>query len=188
MLFLLAIADTSFRDQLGALYIRYKRDLFLTAYDILKDFHAAEDAVQSVMIRLSFHLDKITEVESKKTRVYLVVTMRNYCFDQLRKQKKEGFQEAFDETCYQIDDVVSISDYVNVLEDREEIDQLLQEIRPDYADLIMLRYYHEYSVPEIASILEITENNAGVRIHRAVNAVRKKLIERRKENACIEEE
>jgi RNA polymerase sigma factor (sigma-70 family) len=53
-------------------------------------------------------------------------------------------------------------------EKAEKIASMLGEVNKSYADILLLRFYLEMEIGEIAEVLNITENNASVRIHRAM--------------------
>jgi len=44
-------------------------------------------------------------------------------------------------------------------------------IIPDYADVLVLRYTYQFSIEEIAYLLNTTEGNVRVKIHRAKKAL-----------------
>ena len=75
--FLLVIHNEKARNKLEEIYIQYHRELFITAYTILKDYHEAQDMVQNAIFKLSNNLEKIIEIKCKKTRSYLVIIVRN---------------------------------------------------------------------------------------------------------------
>lgn len=86
--FLLMIEDEGKRDKLEKLYITYRKELFYVAYRILNDYQEAEDILQSAFIKIAKYLDKISEIECKKTRAYLVIIVRNLSFDCYNQRKK----------------------------------------------------------------------------------------------------
>ncbi|PNT92198.1 hypothetical protein CDQ83_01065 [Clostridium thermosuccinogenes] len=48
-----------------------------------------------------------------------------------------------------------------------KISSKIRELRPDYSDIISLKYFYHYSDDEIARLLNITPGNVRVRLHRA---------------------
>ena len=71
-----------------------------------------------------------------------------------------------------------LDDDVIKVEDSKEMANYLNELHKSYADIIMLKFYYELSIKEIAKILNITENNVSVRINRALKALKYILEER----------
>lgn len=65
---------------------------------------------------------------------------------------------------------------LDVIIREESLDILLYKIKSvhsDYADIFLLRHYHDLSIADIADLLRITQNNVTVRLHRAKNMLRK---------------
>ncbi|MCG8541516.1 MAG: sigma-70 family RNA polymerase sigma factor [Clostridia bacterium] len=59
------------------------------------------------------------------------------------------------------------------LEQLQEVKKLLTKINISYADILTLKYYYSYSNSEIAELMNITEVNVRVKIHRAKQALSK---------------
>jgi len=53
-----------------------------------------------------------------------------------------------------------------------EMDQYLKQLHQPYLDILTLRYYYEHEIKEISNLLDITDNNVYVRIHRALTALK----------------
>lgn len=178
LVFLMAVENEETRDKLERLYKMYCKDMYNLAYSILKDSFEAEDVVQEAIIIISKHMDKVEEVKSYKTRGYLLVIVRNMSYEKYNKRKKIVLQEEVIE----IDDIRDQSSYLEEellkAEKAEKIASMLGEVNKSYADILMLRFYLEMEIGEIAEVLNITENNASVRIHRAMISLKK----------CIEKE
>ena len=170
--FLMIINNDEKRTKLEEIYTHYHKDLFITAYSILKDYQEAEDAVQKMIIKLHNNLEKINEIKCKKTRAYLVTIIRNICYDTYNKKKKIILitEEEINEIA--IEDEVALDEYVI------KVENYLSDLHKPYANIIMLKFYYELSMPEIAEILNITENNVSVRINRALKALKKFFNER----------
>ncbi len=171
--FLLIIEDDVERDVLERVYRTHHKMLYLTAYTILKDYHEAEDVVQNVILRLSKNIEKISDVNCKKTVSYLVIITRNLCYDICRKNKKLQFIE--EEGAREQGETL-VEEVMIEMENAREMAEKLNRLHPPYADVLTLRYYHDLSIPEIAKCLDLTENNISVRLGRACEAL-KKLIE-----------
>jgi RNA polymerase sigma-70 factor (ECF subfamily) len=170
--FLMIINNDEKRTKLEEIYIHYHKDLFITAYSILKDYQEAEDVVQRMIIKLHNNLEKISDIKCKKTRAYLVTIIRNLCYDIFNQKKKVVFitQDELDKIG--IEDEVTLDEHVIKVEDSKEMANYFNELYKPYADAIMLKFYYELSISEIAIILNITENNVSVRINRALKTLK----------------
>lgn len=164
------ISDESERKKLDDIYNCYRRDMFITAYSILKDYQAAEDAVQNAIIKIYNYLDKISEVKCKKTRSYIVIIVRSLCIDYCRAKKDMDSFDDIRETLQNGE--MNLEDYILRIEKSDEIARQLNRLHRPYTDILVLRYYHELSITEISDLLDISENNVHVRLHRALSALR----------------
>lgn len=64
-------------------------------------------------------------------------------------------------------------------ETREEIERALRNLPPQYRIIVLLRDFEGLTTEEVAEVLDITETNAKVRLHRARMALRRLLEEGR---------
>jgi len=77
---LLALIDTpEEKKRFEELYYQYERLLYFIAKQRLGDVHLAEDAVNETFIRVIRHFDGIDEIDSPRTKRYLVVILKNVC-------------------------------------------------------------------------------------------------------------
>ena len=87
---LLALIDTpEEKKRFEELYYQYERLLYFIAKQRLGDVHLAEDAVNETFIRVIRHFDGIDEIDSPRTKRYLVVILKNVCSDIYTKQKHQ---------------------------------------------------------------------------------------------------
>lgn len=182
--FLMAVEDEIKRCKLEKIYIQYYKELFITAYSILKDYQEAEDMVQNVVIKLSNNLDKISEIKCKKTRSYLVIIIRNLCYDAYNHKKGIIYLSENEIKKIPVNMGIGMEEYILGIEKSEKIAKLLSEIHQPYADILTLRFFHQLSINEISELLDITCDNVSVRIHRALNALENVI---RKEGETVEQ-
>ncbi len=189
MLFLIAIDDPENRSLLEKIYITYKKDLYLTAYDMVKNHQIAEDIVHNAIIRANDHIEKISDVKCKKTRSYLVVIVKNLCRDYFKEDMVKGIHMRH---LTPIDEFINIHNGDDLIETELimeetmlEIEEIMDMIKPSYSEVLKLRYYDEMSIDEIATILNIKPSNVGVRINRGIKAIQKIYRERSQSNEEI---
>jgi len=78
------------KDKFEELYKTYKQLMFYTANNILKDVDLAEDAVHQAFLRIINHLDKIDEINCRKTKGFIVTIIEHVSIDIYRKRKREN--------------------------------------------------------------------------------------------------
>lgn len=182
MLFLLAIENHVQRSKLEEIYLLYKKDMYITAYDMVRNQQIAEDIVHNAILRVSKHLGQIEEVESKRTRAYMIVIVKNLCRDHFNKDKIKGINikdfKPIEEFDHIADSSQMIESGVIRREESTEILSIIKKLKPSYSEVISLRYYDELSVTQIANVLDTSPNNVSVRLNRAIKALHKKISER----------
>lgn len=170
MIIFLSFETESDKFKFEHIYGKYKKLLLFKAYNILRDYTLAEDAVSEAFIRIYKNLDKIEDADSNKTVSFLVTIVKNTSLTILSRQKTgstvtlEDYDEKDDSDLEEL--VLSEAAAENIL---KIVDTLKDELKTPF----LLKYAHDLSHKEIARILNISENNVTVRIHRA----KKKLAE-----------
>lgn len=149
------------------------RKLYGYAYRILRDQEGSEDAVQEVFIKLWRMNSRLEEYESVEA---LAATMiKNYCIDQIRKQKHIGKYDMNPLTVYHDTEP---SPYLKL--ERDETSRLMRRIinnlPPIYREIIQLRDIEELSYEEIAEKTGLNINTLRVNISRARKIVREEYI------------
>ena len=140
----------------------------------VSDRNVATDLTQDIFMRYWDNLAKGTDIAND--RAFLFTVARNIIIDWYRKKKSvslEGLQEENDD----IEVFVPIEDNAKgALEMQTESRFLLDKIRslpPTSQQILYLRYIEDLKPKEIAEILDIKENTVSVRIHRALEELRK---------------
>ena len=145
------------RSKFVEIYETYRGLMFYTAMQILDKKEDAEDAVHQAFVSILENLYKISQVKCPKTRAYVVIITERKALDILR-QKTKVDPEAFDEsgfgTSFALPGDGGLADAI-------------AELPGAYREMILLRYYHGYSVREIADMLGISKAAAQKTLWRA---------------------
>lgn len=177
----MSIENVKVSNKLEEIYLEYYKDMFVTAYSILHNYHEAEDVVQDVILRIVNNLDKISDIKCKKTRSYLVIIVRNLSFNVYNKRKNITLLEHEEVNRLPNQEELLIEEHMIRLDLSNEISSFLRKLYQPYSDILTLRYYYELDISVIAELLDITENNVSVRLSRAKLAL-KNIIEKGCEN------
>lgn len=143
------------------IYNTYKKQMYYTANNILKDSHLAEDAVHNAFLRIINNLEKIEDINSHKTKGLIVIIVKNVSIDIYRKNKKERDNTIF------IDDLDDINGYDEI--NKNEIGDLeiaISKLPENYKQVFLLKFSHELTDNEISEILDIKPDNVRKRISR----------------------
>lgn len=150
-------------DRMGLLFERHYKPLFGFLYRMTSDRENSEDMVQNVFLRMLKY--RHTFKGDGEFRTWMYHLARNVLNDFHKSNKKQmnRLEDQFNEVA---DDSTGIS------ADREEevhlLNRALTRLTEENREILVLSRYQELAYSEIAQILEITEANVRVRIHRAM--------------------
>ena len=143
------------------IYSTYKKQMYYTANNILKDSHLAEDAVHNAFLRIINNLEKIEDINSHKTKGLIVIIVKNVSIDIYRKNKKERDNTIF------IDDLDDINGYDEINKnDIGDLEIAISKLPENYKQVFLLKFSHELTDNEISEILDIKPDNVRKRISR----------------------
>lgn len=146
----------------------YGDELLRLCYLYLHDWQLAEDAVQETYIRVYRKYSEFEEKSSEKTWITRIAM--NVCKSYLRTpwRKKVLYGElnsARDEE----------KDAVEAAFRDDTVISAIHQLKPAYREIVLLFYYQELKVREIAEILGISESAVTVRLTRARKQLKDKL-------------
>ena len=144
MLYLQMLPSPSEKDKFEQIYTLYRGLMFYIARRILPGEADAEDAVHQAFVSIIENLKKISEIRCPKTRSYVVIITERKAIDILRSRSRLS-PEAFEESTRGV------------------------ELR----EVLLLRYYHGYTVREIAPMLGRKPGAVQKLLTRAKAALRK---------------
>ena len=154
---------------LAAVYQEFNQGVFAYCMKILADRQLAEDAVQETFLKVRQHAQSIQRIESFRSWVFRIA--RNEALMQLRQRRSNGQIE--DESVWS--EETPHQQFV-ALERSEIVNRLLDSLKHEYREVLVLLVYENMSYAEIASVTGATESSVKSRIFRA----RKEMIEKLK--------
>lgn len=147
---------------------RYGYSVFWMCYAYLKDYHLAEDVAQETFIRVYQHYGKFHNQSSLKTQ--LIQISINLCKRQMIKYqwKNQFYQDIMEveeetEECYE-----------SIL-NRQIIFEEISKLSSKYREVILLYYYQEFKISEIAVILGEKDSTIKSRLKRAREKLKPRL-------------
>ncbi|MDA3845466.1 MAG: sigma-70 family RNA polymerase sigma factor [Vallitaleaceae bacterium] len=175
--FLLIIEDTKMQNKLEDIYICYHKQMYYIAMSILNNAHDAQDAVQIAILKCVDYIKKIEDINCNRTKNLIVTIIKSTAIDIYRHKKKyphknfDNFIEQPMNTSYFTEDIIIR------LSDSKYYAERLAELKPEYAEILTLRYYEELNDMEIAELLNISHGNVRARLSRSKAALKKLLVE-----------
>ena len=147
----------------------YGTEIFRLCYLCLKDYHLAQDAAQETFIKAMSRYDSFRHQCSEKT--WLTKIAVNICKN---IQRTSWFR--FGRDPLQENIPLQGDPYGEVLQ-RDRLSQAILKLRTEDRQILLLYYYQELSMQEIAQILGKRENTIVQRVYRARTRLKKILLE-----------
>jgi RNA polymerase sigma-70 factor (ECF subfamily) len=156
-------------------------ELFRHASFRLSDRERARDLVQDTYLKAWDQVQSGAEI--RHWRGFLYRILNNLIIDEYRRAKDTSLDAILDDDPTALSEKLS-SDGRDAIEERlndelliERIRGLIPELPEAYRVAVTLRYVDGFTPKEIAELLDISENVASVRIHRAVAKLREWCLE-----------
>jgi RNA polymerase sigma-70 factor (ECF subfamily) len=137
---------------------------------ILRDAELARDAVQEGVLRAWRNLPGLRDPARFDAWLHRLIV--NACLD-LTRQRRRRVPEI---TLSPLHDA-PIADASSMVADADHMDRLLRAIDPEQRAVVVLHYYLDLSLPEVASALGIPVGTAKSRLGRALAALRIRVTE-----------
>lgn len=149
----------------------YQQDLYRLALSILDDSSEAEDATQDTLLAALRAFDSFHGASSLKTWLYSITV--NLCRTRLQQRKR---RERLTEILGGILRIHSarpplVEEGAIQKESDEILWRAIHSLNEKYRILLVLRYYHDLPIAEIATILQIPEGT----VHSRLNTARRQL-------------
>lgn len=154
---------------------RYQNYVFTLALRFTKNREDAEELSQDIFVKAYKALRDFKGNSKFSTWLYMIVN--NTCITFLRKKKLQ-VHSLDQEGVFEVADSHDSGLRANMVESKSRINMVNQAINllsPDDAEVITLFYKSEQSLEEIAQILGIEQNTAKVRLHRARTRLKEKM-------------
>lgn len=145
--------------------------LLKLAYTYVKNREMAQDIVQDVIEKALQSKSAFRGDASYKT--YLVRMTINRSYDYLRNWRYK--QLSLTTTIVQLLHLETPEKKAIQSDENAALGLEILKLKPHYREVIVLYYYEDYSVNEIASILDVSENTVKTRLKRGRDQLKKRL-------------
>jgi RNA polymerase sigma-70 factor (ECF subfamily) len=143
----------------------YQQDIYRLALSILDDLSEADDATQEALLAALRALDSFHGTSSLKTWLFSITV--NICRTRLQKQKRRERLRQILSGILQVTRSPSIEESTIENEADEALWRLIHNMDEKHRIPVVLRYYHDLSIAEIATILQIPEGTVHSRLNTA---------------------
>ena len=156
------------------LYNKYKNKIEYFIYNIVKDYHKAEDIAQETFIYVIQH--KMRENSSFKYYIYLVARSKALNYINVEKRRNEITEKYLTNDNEQIEK--DVLDIITTEESKKELLESIELLDERYKNAIYLVNIEGLSYEETSKILGETLQNTKNLIHRAKKQLRKILLKK----------
>ncbi|PGL70652.1 RNA polymerase sigma factor [Bacillus sp. AFS055030] len=151
--------------ELVDLIINNKDDFYRLAYSYVKNSEDAVDILQDSIHKAISSKDKLKNEQSLKSWFYRIVV--NTSLDFLRKQKKVT---VMDEETIELYSSGQDDNYTDI-----DLERSLESLPTKYRAVIVLRYFEDLKIEEVAEILQESPNTIKTRLYKALEILRIKM-------------
>ena len=152
------------------LYRSSRDDVYAYVASILRDGPAAEEVTATAFER-AYRRRRRFDPSRGEARAWLFGIARNAALDELRRRGRQAERAADPEDL----DSPTVDSGAERSEQRLALRDALATLEPRERELVALKFFAGLGNAEIASVLDISESNAGTRLHRAVTKLREAL-------------
>lgn len=152
------------------LYDLSSRFVFGVVKAVLPDDAMAEDVAQEVYVTIwrragSFDADKGNPL------AWMAAIARNRAIDRLRAERTRGFVSYSDE----VPDLASDEPSVELTVDALAVRRVLDDLKPEFREAILLTYFKGYTHTELAGIMNVPVGTAKSWVRRGLAALKEAL-------------
>ena len=137
------------------LMLNHKEKLYRIALSYLKNEVDAVEAIQETTYRAYKQLKKLKEPKFFST--WLIKILINFCIDEQKHKQKQIVQLQKEEVINEVEPSSKI-----------ELERVITKLQPHFQHVVILKYFHDLTVPEIAKVLEKPEGTIKTWLHKAL--------------------
>ncbi|APO46980.1 RNA polymerase subunit sigma-70 [Paenibacillus xylanexedens] len=145
--------------------IEHKENVYRLAYSYVKNKEDALDIVQDSIYKAMTHLELLKNPDAVKSWFYRIVV--NTALDFLRSNKKV---QAMDHEMIETYSPGTEDTYTDI-----DLKQTLESLPDKYKSVIILRYFEDMKIEEVAAVLDENVNTIKTRLYQAHQLLRIKI-------------
>ena len=163
-----AIENEDDRSLIESLYTDYYVLMLHKAQSMVRDRQAAEDVVESVMLRLIDRIELLQGCNRASVRSYLVTCVRNEAIDRMRREKKtQSLDDAEERLCKLPDESPQLDTGLIREEQIQAVIKALEALDDRERLALRMKYYDRMTEAEIARLFGMSRSGIRNVIDRA---------------------
>ncbi|HEY9156234.1 MAG TPA: sigma-70 family RNA polymerase sigma factor [Opitutaceae bacterium] len=163
------------REMFEVLVRRYNQRLYRVGIAYLHGHAAVEDAMQNAFLKAFLHLGQFSGTSSFST--WLTRIMINECLETIRRNKSlEGLKERSVDASDDALEENRATRNLSLKDMKAVLEQATREIPEKYRTVYILREVEQLSTEQTAELLQMSEANVKVALHRARQMIKTRLL------------
>ena len=161
-------------DEAGLVQIirEHKDGLILYLNGIVRNIDTAEELTEETFVKLVVKRPRFSGKSTFKTWLYTIA--RNIAMDYLRRHKRTVSMDV----CAPIrDELADLERSWIGQEEKLQLHRTMEKLKPEYRQVLHLRYFEDFSCKQIARIMGKTTHSTETLLYRAKLALKQKLME-----------
>lgn len=151
----------------GQLYELWVNPIYRFIYLKTKDEHVAEDITAEVFLKCWKGLKSFRSREAKFS-TWLFAIARNAVIDYYRTSKQTTSLENLPE-------IADLTPEMDLYPEQTQLRVALNRLKPEYRQVLELRYVEDVPIPKVAQIMKKKEGNVRALTNRALTALKQEL-------------
>lgn len=160
------------RKAFGKIYDKYVNKIYRFVFLKVSSQEVAEDLTSETFLR-GWESFKNTNNTIENPQAFLYKIARNLVIDHYREKGRVQIVSA-DNTPI-IDPRLNLTEKAIISTDLDNIKQVMSGLKEDYQNVIIWHYLDGLSIPEVAKLLDRSEEATRVLLHRALKSLRGKV-------------
>ena len=136
-----------------------------------------DDLMQETLLEMIRSVSKLRNPEKFWGWIHRVTESKTQQYFRLEYKENNRYldRRRIDEYEIPDNDINDIFSYLISVENEKEVNTAILQLKSDYREIIILRYFKDKSYSEIASLLNYSRMQARVKLHRARKELKKRL-------------
>lgn len=166
MIFMDLIDDDEDKDRFRMIYEQYSKHLYYIIYEMTRNHHKAEDVLQETYLRIAKNIYRIDTSDSMRLKKYLEIIAGNVALTIINEDSKVIIMELKEDDVYNENYLTrdTILDEIS----KEELINIIRKLDRDERDILLMYYFYDNSIKEIADTIGIKYETVKKRMQRAV--------------------
>ena len=152
----------------GAIYELWAEHIYRFVYLKTRDEDSADDITAEIFLKVWKGIKTFKPKADTKFSTWLFAIARNAVIDYYRTTKQTIPFENLPE-------IVDLEGGMDLYPEQKKLQETLEELRPEYKQVLVLRYVEDQPIAKVAQIMKKKEGNIRALTHRALAELKSRL-------------